>query len=127
VAALLLAWAWAAVVVAAAVAVAAAVVVAAAGVAGAVGGDSGVYSQAGQRRDGGFDQEALDEAARLGFANGAFEELEEDVQAVVEEFYPETESQPDQPKGKSTPSSPANLGERLKGKVVAMTEERAHG
>jgi len=81
----------------------------------------------GQRRDGGFDQEALDEAARLGFANGAFEELEEDVQAVVEEFYPETESQPDQPKGKSTPSSPANLGERLKGKVVAMTEERAHG
>ena len=81
----------------------------------------------GRRRDSGFDQEALDAAARLGFANGAFEELEEDVPAVVEEFYPETDSQSDQPKGKSTPSPPASLGERLKGKVAAMTEERAHG
>ncbi|MFC5583273.1 hydrolase or metal-binding protein [Rhodanobacter terrae] len=43
-----------------------------------------------QRRDSGFDQEALDEAARTGFANGAFEDLAEDVPAVVEEFYPST-------------------------------------
>lgn len=42
-----------------------------------------------QRRDSGFDQAALDEAARQGFANGAFEELEEDVPAVVAEFYPD--------------------------------------
>lgn len=42
-----------------------------------------------QRRDSGFDQDALDEAARRGFANGAFEELDEDVPAVAEEFYPE--------------------------------------
>ena len=42
-----------------------------------------------QRRESGFDQEALDEAARKGFANGAFEDLEEDVPAVVEEFYPQ--------------------------------------
>lgn len=41
-----------------------------------------------QRRASGFDQVALDEAARRGFGNGAFEELEEDVPAVVEEFYP---------------------------------------
>lgn len=40
------------------------------------------------RKDAGFDQEALDEAARQGFANGAFEDLVEDVPAVVEEFYP---------------------------------------
>lgn len=45
----------------------------------------------GQRRDSGFDQHALDEAARLGFANGAFEELEEDVPAMVEEFFPEAQ------------------------------------
>ncbi|MGS1012305.1 recombination directionality factor [Rhodanobacter sp. UC4450_H17] len=45
-----------------------------------------------QRRACGFDQGALDESARRGFANGAFEELEEDVPAVVEEFYPEGES-----------------------------------
>ncbi|MCZ8061766.1 hydrolase or metal-binding protein [Silanimonas sp.] len=41
-----------------------------------------------QRRAAGFDQAALDEAARLGFANGAFEDLAEDVPAVVEEFFP---------------------------------------
>ena len=43
------------------------------------------------RRDSGFDQDALDTAARIGFANGAFEELEEDVPAVVAEFFPEDE------------------------------------
>jgi hypothetical protein len=43
-----------------------------------------------QRRDSGFEQDALDEAARVGFANGAFEDLAEDVPAVVEEFYPST-------------------------------------
>ncbi|WP_374354216.1 hydrolase or metal-binding protein [Thermomonas sp.] len=43
-----------------------------------------------QRRAAGIDQEALDEAARRGFSNGAFEELEEDVPAVVEEFYPQS-------------------------------------
>ena len=37
----------------------------------------------------GHDQDALDAAARLGFANGAFEESEDEVQAVLEEFYPE--------------------------------------
>jgi len=42
-----------------------------------------------KRREAGFDQAALDLAARVGFANGAFEELEEDGTSVVEEFYPE--------------------------------------
>lgn len=46
------------------------------------------------RRDAGFDQVALDEAARRGFANGAFEDLAEDVPAVVEEFYPEERAEP---------------------------------
>ena len=36
----------------------------------------------------GFDQAALDEAARQGLANGAFEESAEDGPDVVEEFYP---------------------------------------
>ncbi|MDP3977047.1 MAG: hydrolase or metal-binding protein [Pseudomonas sp.] len=35
----------------------------------------------------GFDQAALDEAARRGFGNGAFEDSEEDVGAIVEEFF----------------------------------------
>lgn len=37
----------------------------------------------------GFDQGALDTAARLGFANGSFEETEDDLPAVAEEFFPE--------------------------------------
>lgn len=41
------------------------------------------------RKASGFDQSALDEAARQGFAAGAFEESEEDGAAVVEEFYPD--------------------------------------
>lgn len=39
----------------------------------------------------GIDQQALDEAARQGMSLGAFEESEEEGEAVVEEFYPETE------------------------------------
>jgi putative lipoic acid-binding regulatory protein len=35
-----------------------------------------------------IDQAALDEAARQGFAGRAFEDLDEDVPAVVEEAYP---------------------------------------
>jgi hypothetical protein len=41
-----------------------------------------------RRRASGFDQAALDTAARIGFANGAFEDSIEDGSAVVEEFYP---------------------------------------
>lgn len=41
-----------------------------------------------QRQAAGFDQAALDQAARLGFANGAFEDNEDDGCTVVEEFFP---------------------------------------
>lgn len=41
-----------------------------------------------QRQASGFDQQALDQAARLGFNNGAFEDNEDDGSAVVEEFFP---------------------------------------
>lgn len=39
-----------------------------------------------RRRAAGFDQAALDAAARAGFANGAFEESAEDGAAIVDEF-----------------------------------------
>ena len=42
----------------------------------------------------GFDQTALDRAARQGFNNGAFEESEEDTGAIVEEFFPAVEYSP---------------------------------
>jgi len=41
-----------------------------------------------RRKAAGFDQAALDAAARVGFSNGAFEESVEDGAAVVDEFYP---------------------------------------
>jgi len=41
-----------------------------------------------RRKAAGFDQQGLDDAARLGFANGAFEESVEEQGAVAEEFYP---------------------------------------
>ncbi|MAD47469.1 MAG: hypothetical protein CMH98_20965 [Oceanospirillaceae bacterium] len=46
------------------------------------------------RQEVGFDQTALDQAARLGFANAWFEETEEDIPALLTEFCPE-EAVPD--------------------------------
>ena len=46
------------------------------------------------RQASGFDQSALDQAARQGFNNGAFEDSEEDTGAIVEEFFPAIEDQP---------------------------------
>lgn len=43
-----------------------------------------------RRKASGFDQAALDAAAKVGFANGAFEDCPEEATAVMEEFYPET-------------------------------------
>jgi hypothetical protein len=42
-----------------------------------------------RRKAAGFDQAALDAAARLGFGNGAFEDSLEEGMAVAEELYPE--------------------------------------
>jgi hypothetical protein len=70
------------------------------------------------RRTSGFDQEALDEAARKGFANGAFEELAEDVPAVVEEFYP-TEGQAEAVGG-AAKEMPVSLRGRLEERVARV-------
>lgn len=70
-----------------------------------------------QRREAGFDQDALDKAARLGFANGMFEESEEDVPAIVEEFYPENKGGSPPPPAVITP--PKSLKEKLDRKVAA--------
>ncbi|API73557.1 phage capsid protein [Ralstonia pseudosolanacearum] len=42
-----------------------------------------------RRKAAGFDQAALDAAAKLGFGNGAIEDSPEEAAAVMEEFYPE--------------------------------------
>lgn len=68
-----------------------------------------------RRKAVGFDQTALDAAARAGFRNGTFEESIEDSAPVTEEFYP-AESRDDESDGNSgVPSStaPSSLKERL--------------
>lgn len=47
-----------------------------------------------QRLEMGFDQHALDETARHGFANAVFEDDDDDVQDIMEEFYPKPEAVP---------------------------------
>jgi hypothetical protein len=47
-------------------------------------------SAAVQQKEAGIDIAALESAARTALANGAFEEGEEEVPAIVEEFYPES-------------------------------------
>lgn len=46
----------------------------------------------GHRKETGFDQQALDEAARAGFGNATFEVDDEEAQVVVEEFYSNVET-----------------------------------
>ncbi len=74
------------------------------------------------RRQAGFDQDALDQAAKQGLGNGAFEDGEEDGGAVVEEFFstpPETDSLATSP----VPAMPqrASLAQKLEAKADALT------
>ena len=71
------------------------------------------------RQAAGFDQSALDQAARRGFNNGAFEDSEEDTSAIVEEFFPVIEDQPSRielnpppPAAPAKPSLAQKLGSR---------------
>ena len=66
------------------------------------------------RKETGFDQAALDEAARRGFATGAFEELDEDGPSVVEEFFPDEQGMVARPDG----AAPKGLSGRLQEKVA---------
>ena len=70
-----------------------------------------------QRLLSGFDQSALDEAARQGFANGVFEDMAEDVPAVIEEFYPEGECSA---RPRMDRDAPGTLGGRLEAKVARL-------
>lgn len=69
-------------------------------------------------KEAGFDQMALDEAAKRGFANGAFEDLADDVPAVVEEFYPEADARG--PNLISKEGRPCRLSDRLQDKVAQV-------
>lgn len=69
-----------------------------------------------ERRAAGIDQAGLDDAAKKGFAAGAFEESAEEGGAVVEEFYPDTEDSDGTAQSRQgSVGLAAKLGARLSG------------
>ncbi|KGT00124.1 hypothetical protein X985_1350 [Burkholderia pseudomallei MSHR4012] len=76
-----------------------------------------------RRKLAGFDQAALDAAARLGFANGAFEDCPEEQAAVAEEFYPAPEatgSRGDAPPTETGSPITPTLREKLERQAVLL-------
>lgn len=80
--------------------------------------------QSAERNVLGFDQAALDEAARQGFAAGAFEESEEEGAAVVEEFYPDEFEVGSPGKTASTGTKPG-LADKLNQKAAQLNGHAA--
>lgn len=64
----------------------------------------------------GFEQAALDAAARQGFGNGAFEDNEEDNVAIVEEFFPTGE--PERTAPSANPTARPSLADQLEARVA---------
>ena len=80
---------------------------------------AGARAEDGHRKDAGFDQVALEEAARHGFANGAFEESEEEGADLVEEFYSD-ESGSNQQGSSMESGKKGDLGEKLHHKAAKL-------
>lgn len=77
-----------------------------------------------RRRAAGFDQAALDTAARAGFANGAFEDGPDERAAVAEEFYPEARADRARTSAGNDPSethgTSSTLRDKLERKAVLL-------
>lgn len=77
-----------------------------------------------RRKAGGYDQAGLDNAASLGFANGAFEESEDDTPEIVEEFYPDAGASADDSSGSVvTTTTKTSLREKLDRKAINQSGE----
>jgi len=82
-----------------------------------------------RRKAGGYDQVALDAAGSQGFSNGAFEDGEEDIPEIVEEFFSTTAGDSNEDGGTNggtaaldTKAKPS-LKEKLDKKAAAITGE----
>ena len=80
-----------------------------------------------QRKDAGFDQAALDEAGQAGFANGMFEESEEESAAVVEEFYPELSADVGELSSSDAKVDAPGLADKLRQKAGKVEQQNAVG
>ena len=65
------------------------------------------------RQSAGFNQAALDTAARQGLSNGSFEDSEEDSGAIVEEFFPDTASENESPAQAAPTTGQPTLSDKL--------------
>lgn len=74
----------------------------------------------------GIDQQALDDAARLGFANGVFDDLEDEVPAVAEELFPEKEHEDLTPIVKPEAVERGGSGTDLKHKLSEQQKQTKH-
>ena len=77
-----------------------------------------------QRQIAGFDQTALDDAARRGISNGAFEDSEEDSHGVIEEFFTHAEPISSAGQGESSPA-PTSLAGKLDALVAQVHCQRS--
>jgi len=75
------------------------------------------------RLEAGFDQVALETAARLGFSNGAFEESDDEGDSVVEEFYPEWGNSQGDPGFASEKSAAPSLVDKLEDQMTRLVSE----
>lgn len=88
-----------------------------------------------ERKESGFDQNALDHAARLGLSNGAFEDSEDEGSAVIEEFFPvengneatEENATLPVPKMKAGESNQTTLVSKLEAKAQMLSDEVCSG
>ena len=65
----------------------------------------------------GVDIKALEQAARMGLSNGAFEDSEDEATAVVEEFYPDATA--GAVSGQTVVPMPTKLTDKLAGNEMA--------
>lgn len=79
--------------------------------------------EAARRRANGFDQDALDNAARRGFENGVFEDVDEDVSPVIEEFFPQNAGDPLE-NAEAVEAQSGQLRKRLERQVARAVETR---
>ncbi|HIE5821728.1 hydrolase or metal-binding protein [Pseudomonas aeruginosa] len=78
------------------------------------------------RQASGFDQAALDATARLGFANGAFEDSEDEGTAIVDEFFPDsTRDTPVSPEPQAAEATPPVHTNKPRTTLSTLLRERA--
>lgn len=78
------------------------------------------------RQASGFDQAALDATARLGFANGAFEDSEDESNAIVDEFFPAPSTDtPAQALSQPKHSAPLPTTGKSRSTLSSLLKERA--